>query len=51
MKNLNKRLDIDRKVLIHINNTNPVLNEDSEAHQYLTDNDIELAYDGMQITL
>ena len=45
------RFNIDRKVLIHINNTNPVLNEDSEAHQYLTDNDIELAYDGMHITL
>ena len=39
------------KTFIHINNTNPVLNEDSEAHQYLTDNDIELAYDGMHITL
>ncbi|MCP3862799.1 MAG: pyrroloquinoline quinone biosynthesis protein B, partial [Aestuariibacter sp.] len=32
-------------------NTNPVLNEDSSAHQYLLDNDIELAYDGMKISL
>ncbi|OFC70565.1 pyrroloquinoline quinone biosynthesis protein PqqB [Alteromonas confluentis] len=45
------RFDISRKVLIHINNTNPVLNEDSDAHQYLEDNKIELAYDGMHITL
>ena len=45
------RFDISRKVLIHINNTNPVLNEDSDAHQYLEDNEIELAYDGMHITL
>ena len=45
------RYPIDRKILIHINNTNPVLNEDSSAHQYLLDNDIELAYDGMKISL
>jgi pyrroloquinoline quinone biosynthesis protein B len=40
---------IKRKVLIHINNTNPVLNEGSKAYQALIDQDIELAYDGMQI--
>ena len=45
------RFNIERKVLIHINNTNPVLDEDSPAHQYLEDNHIELAYDGMHITL
>lgn len=43
--------DIDRKILIHINNTNPVLDESSTANAYLRDNGIELAYDGMQITI
>lgn len=43
--------DIQRKILIHINNTNPVLDEASDAHQYLLDNDIELAFDGMLINL
>lgn len=45
---LNK-YSIDRKILIHINNTNPVLNEASSAHAYLRENGIEMAYDGMQI--
>ncbi|MBU2979261.1 pyrroloquinoline quinone biosynthesis protein PqqB [Alteromonas sp. C1M14] len=45
------RFAIKRKILIHINNTNPVLDESSDAHQYLLDNDIELAYDGMHIEL
>lgn len=43
--------DISRKILIHINNTNPVLDESSEANAYLRANDIELAYDGMHIHL
>ncbi len=43
--------NIDRKVLIHINNTNPVLNEDSSAYKALKKQDIELAYDGMEISL
>lgn len=43
--------NIDRKVLIHINNTNPVLNEDSSAYKSLTKQNIELAYDGMEISL
>jgi pyrroloquinoline quinone biosynthesis protein B len=45
------RFPIDRKILIHINNTNPVLNEASDAHAYLRDNNIELAFDGMTIEL
>lgn len=43
------KYDIARKILIHINNTNPVLNEASAAHAYLRENGIEMAYDGMQI--
>jgi pyrroloquinoline quinone biosynthesis protein B len=38
-------------VLIHINNTNPILNEDSAERRELEANGIEVAYDGMDITL
>ncbi len=40
-----------RKILIHINNTNPILNEDSPQRAILNAAGIELAYDGMDITL
>ncbi len=40
-----------RKVLIHINNTNPILNEDSPERAELTRRGIEVAYDGMEIIL
>lgn len=38
-----------RKILIHINNTNPILNEDSPERQVLNNAGIELAYDGMDL--
>jgi pyrroloquinoline quinone biosynthesis protein B len=40
-----------RKVLIHINNTNPILDEDSAERAQLTRAGIEVAYDGMDIEL
>ncbi|MGB4345203.1 MAG: pyrroloquinoline quinone biosynthesis protein PqqB [Burkholderiaceae bacterium] len=40
-----------RKVLIHINNTNPILNEDSAEHAQLAQHGIEVAFDGMEISL
>jgi pyrroloquinoline quinone biosynthesis protein B len=40
-----------RKILIHINNTNPILDEDSPARAELTRRDIEVAWDGMEIAL
>ena len=40
-----------RKVLIHINNTNPILNEDSKERKILTKNGIEVSYDNMEINL
>ena len=40
-----------RKILIHINNTNPILDEDSEQRATLTQHDIEVAFDGMEIIL
>jgi pyrroloquinoline quinone biosynthesis protein B len=40
-----------RRILIHINNTNPILNEDSAEHRELTRHGIEVSYDGMEINL
>lgn len=40
-----------RKILIHINNTNPILDEDSPERQALTSAGIELAHDGLEISL
>jgi pyrroloquinoline quinone biosynthesis protein B len=40
-----------RKILIHINNTNPILREDSVERAELTRHGIEVAYDGMDIIL
>ena len=40
-----------RKVLIHINNTNPILDEDSAERRILAEHGIEVAFDGMEIEL
>ena len=40
-----------RKVLIHINNTNPILREDSAERAVLNEHKIEVAFDGMDIIL
>jgi len=40
-----------RKILIHINNTNPILDEDSAERRLLAEHGIEVAYDGMEIEL
>ena len=40
-----------RKILIHINNTNPILDEDSPERQTLTAAGIELAYDGLTVSV
>ena len=44
-------LENPRKVLIHINNTNPILDEDSAERAELTRHGIEVAYDGLSIDL
>ncbi len=44
-------LPAKRKVLIHINNTNPILNEDSAERAELGRHGVEVAWDGMEITL
>ena len=38
-----------RKILIHINNTNPILDEDSPERKQLDDAGIEVSFDGMDI--
>ena len=40
-----------RKILIHINNTNPILNEDSDERAELDRRGVEVAWDGMEIDL
>jgi len=40
-----------RRILIHINNTNPILNEDSAEHRVVVDAGFEIAYDGMELEL
>jgi pyrroloquinoline quinone biosynthesis protein B len=40
-----------RRVLIHINNTNPILDEDSAEHRAVLDAGFEIAYDGMDFQL
>lgn len=40
-----------RKILIHINNTNPILNGSSRERAILTSQTIEVAYDGMHLEL
>jgi pyrroloquinoline quinone biosynthesis protein B len=43
--------DRTRKVLIHVNNTNPILDEDSPERGELGRRGIEVAWDGMEIEL
>jgi len=45
------RLACPRKILIHINNTNPILNEASPQRALLAEAGIEVAEDGMEIRL
>ena len=48
---LDKLPDTTRKVLIHINNTNPILDEDSAERKQLTEHGIEVATDNLEIDL
>jgi pyrroloquinoline quinone biosynthesis protein B len=45
------RLERPRKVLVHINNTNPILFEDSPERQAVRGAGVEVAYDGLEIVL
>lgn len=45
------QLDVRRKIFIHINTTNPVLDEDSPEHAEAAAHGWEIAEDGMRISL
>ncbi len=45
------RLQRPRKALVHINNTNPILLEDSPERQAVVRAGVEVAYDGLEIEL
>jgi len=45
------RLERPRKVLVHINNTNPILFEDSPERKAVRGAGVEVAYDGLEIAL
>jgi len=44
-------LEKPRKILIHINNTNPILDEESTQRKTLEEAGIEVAFDGMEVSL
>ena len=46
-----KKINVKRKVFIHINTTNPALLEDSSERKIATENGWEIAYDTMEIKL
>ncbi len=46
-----KPLKASRKILIHINNTNPILDEDSDERRQLSAASIEVAYDGLDFSV
>jgi pyrroloquinoline quinone biosynthesis protein B len=43
------RLPIERKIYIHINNTNPILLEDSPERRLVEQSGMEVAYDGLEV--
>lgn len=45
------KLDIARRIYVHINNTNPILEEGSEAERSVLAKGWEISYDGMEINL
>lgn len=44
-------LEKPRKILIHINNTNPILDEENDEYKELISHGIEISYDGMSIEI
>jgi pyrroloquinoline quinone biosynthesis protein B len=51
IEQLNRLPRRTRRILIHINNTNPILDEASPERAILDVAGIEVAYDGMEIDL
>lgn len=44
-------LPIDRKIYIHINNTNPILLEDAQERRILEQHGLEVAVDGLEVQI
>jgi pyrroloquinoline quinone biosynthesis protein B len=44
-------LSIDRKIYIHINNTNPILLEDAPERRNLEQYGLEVAVDGLELQI
>ena len=44
-------LQLPRKALVHINNTNPILLEDSAEREAVVRAGVEVAYDGLEVEL
>lgn len=51
LSELDRLPESTRRILIHINNTNPILDEGSAERAVLNERGIEVAYDGMKFTL
>ena len=45
------RLPVPRKVYVHLNNTNPLLLEDSEQRRETNKRGLEIAYDGLELEI
>lgn len=45
------RLDVQRRILLHINNSNPILLDDSPERAEVAAAGWDVAYDGMELTL
>lgn len=46
-----EKLDVDRKIYVHINNSNPVLDENSAARKEVEAAGWDVGYDGMEVRL
>jgi pyrroloquinoline quinone biosynthesis protein B len=46
-----KDLGVKRKIYVHINNSNPVLNDNSPERKAVEAAGWEVGYDGMEVTL
>lgn len=46
-----EKLDVKRRIFIHINNSNPVLDESSDARKTVDSAGWEVGYDGMEVRL
>jgi pyrroloquinoline quinone biosynthesis protein B len=44
-------LPCKRKILVHINNTNPILRDDSPERAQVSDSGVEIGYDGLEIEI